>query len=255
MTAGSRTVMQTKYLNPLQEQSTQTGENQLQYYEQELLHERSGHTFTHPVLQWLPFLKPKFSALRPTPPSRFLTGQFFSTWSIPFATFFVKTATFHIDSSTLKMEAACTFETVLPTYQSARYHNPEGLYMKWSPSVVTIEQRMQIYRCMGEIPIFITLEEEICTLKVWLPGRHKEIKPSPCSSCFALTRYKAVSPMPYNDVQRAYVQMTLHISAVKVLWHEYTKLGPTSRHCCRHVVFHASSHLYRLINFKITVYQ
>jgi len=30
--------------------STQTGENQLQYYEQELLHERSGHTFTHPVL-------------------------------------------------------------------------------------------------------------------------------------------------------------------------------------------------------------
>jgi len=31
--------------------STKTGENQLQYYEQELLHERSGHTFTHPVLQ------------------------------------------------------------------------------------------------------------------------------------------------------------------------------------------------------------
>jgi hypothetical protein len=69
---------------------------------------------------------------------------------------------------------------------------------------------------MGEIPIFITLGEEIPILKVWLPGRHKEIKPSPCSSCFALSRYKAVSPMPYNDVQRAYVQITLHISAVKV---------------------------------------
>ena len=70
---------------------------------------------------------------------------------------------------------------------------------------------------MGEIPILITLEEEIYILKVWLPGRHKEIKPSPYSSCSALTRYKAVSPMPYHDVQRAYVQITLHISAVKVL--------------------------------------
>jgi hypothetical protein len=64
-----------------------------------------------------------------------------------------------MDSSTLKMETVRTFETVLPTYQSARYHNPEDLYMKWSPSDVTIEQRMQIYRRMGEIPIFITLEE------------------------------------------------------------------------------------------------
>jgi hypothetical protein len=153
------------------------------------------------------------------------------------------------------MEAVCTFEKVLPTYQTAWYHNPEDLYMKWSPSVVKIEQRMQIYRRMGEIPIFITLEEEIRVLKFWLPGRHKEIKPSPCSSCFALTRYKAVSPMPYNDVQRAYVQITLHISAVKVLWHEYTRLDPTSRHCCLHVVFYASSNLYRLTNLKITVYQ
>ena len=43
--------MQTKHLNPLQEQSTQTGENQIEYYEQEFFHEQSGHTFTHPVLQ------------------------------------------------------------------------------------------------------------------------------------------------------------------------------------------------------------
>jgi len=57
------------------------------------------------------------------------------------------------------MEAVCTFETVLPTYQTARYHNPENLYMKWSPSDVTIEQRMQMYCRMGENPIFKTLEE------------------------------------------------------------------------------------------------
>jgi hypothetical protein len=51
--AGSRTVMQNKHRNPRRNnlQSTQTGDNQIQYYVQEFLHDRSGHTFTHPVLQ------------------------------------------------------------------------------------------------------------------------------------------------------------------------------------------------------------
>jgi len=30
----------------------------------------------------------------------------------------------------------------------------------------------------------------------------------------------------------------------KVFWHEYTRVGPTSRHCCLHVIFYASSNLY-----------
>jgi hypothetical protein len=45
------------------------------------------------------------------------------------------------------MEAVCTFETVLPSYQTASYHTPEDLYRKLSPSVDTIEQSIYTPLC------------------------------------------------------------------------------------------------------------
>jgi hypothetical protein len=65
----------------------------------------------------------------------------------------------------MKNEPVCISETVVPTYSTAWRHKPEDSN-KESRSAVTIEHSMQIHKRMDEIRIFITLEKEICILKL-----------------------------------------------------------------------------------------